>query len=203
MPKPNTPKLSDTQLVILSSASQRDHGLASAPERMKAAVAKAAIMKLLGLGFLKEVRVKRDQPAWRTDEDEKPIGLKITKAGSAAIGVEADGAAEEAPAPAGKAKRKTVQRKAEDEAEMSGSASAKGPREGTKKALVLSLLSRPEGATIDDLLSATKWLPHTTRAALTGLRKEGYEFVKSKNEEGETVYRTEKAGKAESARNAG
>src|SRR4051812_19315384 len=193
MPKPNTPKLNDTQLVILSAASQREDGLASAPEGVKAAAAKAAITKLVGLRFLKEVRVKRDQPAWRTDDGEKPIGLKITKAGSAAIGVEDDGAGEEAPAPTEKAKRKATQRKAEDRAETTESASGKGPREGTKKALVLSLLSRPEGATIDDLLSATKWLPHTTRAALTGLRKEGYEFLKSKNEEGETVYRTEKA----------
>src|SRR4051812_32572507 len=203
MPKPNTPKLNDTQLVILSSASQREDGLAYAPEGMKAAAAKAAITKLLGLGFLKEVRVKRDQPAWRTDEDEKPIGLKITKAGSAAIGVEDDGAGEDAPAPAGKAKRKTTQLKAHDDAEITGSTSAKAPREGTKKALVLSLLSRPEGATIDHLLSATKWLPHTTRAALTGLRKEGYEFLKTKNEEGETVYRTEKAGKPKDAKAAG
>src|SRR5437870_729596 len=129
MPKPNTPKLNDTQLVILSSASQREDGLASAPQGIKAAVARAAITKLLGLGFLKELRVKRDQPAWRTDEDEKPIGIKITKAGSAAIGVEDDGAVEEAPAPAGKTKRKTSRRKAEDKAEISGSASAKGPRE--------------------------------------------------------------------------
>jgi uncharacterized protein DUF3489 len=165
---------------------------------VKAVAAKAASTKLLGLGFLKEVRVKRDQPAWRTDENDKPIGLKITKAGSAAIGVEDDGAGEEAPAPTGKAKRKASQRKVQSDAEISGSASAKAPREGTKKALVLSLLSRPEGATIDDLLSATKWLPHTTRAALTGLRKEGYEFVKSKNEESETVYRTEKAPHASS-----
>ena len=67
---------------------------------------------------------------------------------------------------------------------------------------MLSLLSRPQGATIDDLLSATGWLPHTTRAALTGLRKEGYEFAKSKNAEGETVYRTEKAPNA-TAKNAG
>src|SRR4051794_35816407 len=100
MPKPNTPKLNDTQLVILSSASQREDGLASAPDGVKGAAAKAPITKLLGLGFLKEVRVKRDQPAWRTDEHEKPIGLKITNAGLAAIGVEDDGAGagEEAPA---------------------------------------------------------------------------------------------------------
>src|SRR3954451_13309730 len=135
MPKPNTPKLKDTQLVILSSAAQREDGLASAPEGMKAAAAKAATTKLLGLKFLKEVRVKRDQPAWRSDEDEKPIGLKITKAGSTAIGVEDDGAVEEPPAAAAKAKRKTSQRKVQDQAEISESASAKGPREGTKKAL--------------------------------------------------------------------
>jgi hypothetical protein len=198
MPKPNTPKLNDTQLVILSSATQREDELASAPDGIKAATAKAAITKLLGFGFLKEVRVKRDQPAWRTDEDEKPIGLKITKAGSAAIGVEDDGAGDETATPAAKTKRKSTQRKADDWAHNSGSPSAKGPREGTKKALVLSLLSRPEGATIDDLLSATKWLPHTTRAALTGLRKEGYEFLKSKNEDGETVYRTGKAPRTSS-----
>src|SRR4051812_37774521 len=107
MPNANTPKLTDTQLIILSSASQRDDGFASAPEGIKAAAAKAAITKLLGLGFLKEVRVKRDQPVWRTDEDDKPVGLKISKAGSAAIGVEDAGTAEETSAPAGTAKRNT------------------------------------------------------------------------------------------------
>src|SRR3954466_13650022 len=98
MPNANTPKLNDTQLIILSSASQREDGLALLPEGVKSAAAKAAITKLLGLKFLKEVRVKRGQPAWRIDEEQKPIGLKITKAGSAAMGVE-DGAGEEDPAP--------------------------------------------------------------------------------------------------------
>ena len=69
MPKSNTPKLTDTQLIILSSAAQRDDGLAVLPESLKASAAKTAVAKLLGLGFLKEVRVKRDQPAWRNDED--------------------------------------------------------------------------------------------------------------------------------------
>ncbi len=76
-------------------------------------------------------------------------------------------------------------------------APAGAPRDGTKQALVLSLLSRPEGATLDDLLSATGWLPHTTRAALTGLRHKGHEFVRSKTAAGETVYRT--ADRAEAA----
>ena len=86
MPKSNTPTLNDTQLIILSSASQRED-----PESLKAGAAKTAVTKLLGLGFLKEVRIKRDQPIWRTDEEDKPVGLKITRAGSAAIGVADEG----------------------------------------------------------------------------------------------------------------
>jgi hypothetical protein len=180
-------KLTDTQLIILSSASQRDDGLAVLPEKLKGGAAKKVVTKLVGQGLLKEVRVKRGEPHWRVDENERPIGLKLTRSGQSAIRVEEGADAEEAPARKGSNRTE----KAPAEARTGKAGSDAGPREGTKKALVLSLLSRPQGATIDDLLSATGWLPHTTRAALTGLRKEGYEFAKSKNAEGETVYRTE------------
>jgi hypothetical protein len=36
----------------------------------------------------------------------------------------------------------------------------------------------PDGATIVDLTQATGWLPHTARAALTGLRKRGYGVIR-------------------------
>jgi hypothetical protein len=39
------------------------------------------------------------------------------------------------------------------------------------------------------LVKATGWLPHTTRAALTGLRRRGFELAKNKNAGGQTVYR--------------
>src|SRR5215204_5988755 len=42
MPKSNTRKLNDTQLVILSSASQREDGFAVLPEGVRAASVKAA-----------------------------------------------------------------------------------------------------------------------------------------------------------------
>src|SRR3954449_3373115 len=99
MPKSHTRKLNDTQLVILSSASQREDGFAVLPKGVRAASVKAAVIKLTKLGFLKQVRVKRDQPHWLTDEEDKRIGLKITDAGSAAIGVGDDGKGEEQPAP--------------------------------------------------------------------------------------------------------
>jgi hypothetical protein len=51
------------------------------------------------------------------------------------------------------------------------------PRDGTKLAQVVCLLRRDGGATLAELAAATGWLPHTTRAALTGLRKRGYELA--------------------------
>ena len=39
--------------------------------------------KLLDQGLLKEIRVKRGEPHWRVDEDERPIGLKLTRSGDA------------------------------------------------------------------------------------------------------------------------
>jgi len=44
MPNSTTPKLTDTQLVILSSASQRDDGLAILPEKLKGGAAKATVL---------------------------------------------------------------------------------------------------------------------------------------------------------------
>ena len=66
--------------------------------------------------------------------------------------------------------------------------SAHEARRGSKKDLVLGLLRRPEGATLDDLVTATGWLPHTTRAALTGLRKKGHVVEKTKRDDA-TCYR--------------
>lgn len=57
----------------------------------------------------------------------------------------------------------------------------------TKSALVVDLLRRPEGATLVQLVEATGWLPHTTRAALTGLRKKDHVILKNKVE-GATRY---------------
>ena len=41
-------------------------------------------------------------------------------------------------------------------------------------AQVIELLQCGDGATLAELVAATGWLPHTTRAALTGLRRRGY-----------------------------
>jgi uncharacterized protein DUF3489 len=55
-----------------------------------------------------------------------------------------------------------------------GPAGPSAPRGGSKLARVIALLERDHGATIAELIAATGWLAHTTRAALTGLRKRGF-----------------------------
>ena len=53
-------------------------------------------------------------------------------------------------------------------------ARAAAPRGGTKRALLIEMLSRAEGAAIGEMVEAMGWLPHTIRAALTGLRRRGF-----------------------------
>ena len=69
-----------------------------------------------------------------------------------------------------------------------GEPSNAGPP-GTKQALVAELLGRGEGASVPELMEATGWLPHTTRAALSRLRSSGTELCRSKRDDGVTSYR--------------
>jgi hypothetical protein len=73
-------------------------------------------------------------------------------------------------------------------------AEAGEPRGGSKRAQIIALMQRKTGATLDEMVEATGWLPHTTRAALTGLRYKGHALAKSKNEAGTTVYRIARPG---------
>ena len=50
MPRTNTPKLTDTQLIILSAASQREDGFAILPGKLKGGAPKAVVAKLLDQG---------------------------------------------------------------------------------------------------------------------------------------------------------
>ena len=54
------------------------------------------------------------------------------------------------------------------------------PKTASKISIVIDLLKREHGATLDEMVKATGWLPHTTRAALTGLKKKGHTIEKSK-----------------------
>lgn len=58
----------------------------------------------------------------------------------------------------------------------------------SKQKSLAGLLLRDEGATLDQMIVSTGWLPHTTRAAMTGLRKRGY-VIDSDKVDGVRTYR--------------
>ena len=63
------------------------------------------------------------------------------------------------------------------------------PRASTKRALLIGMLERPDGASVAELGQQLGWLPHTVRAAITGLRHAGRQVTRSKDAEGQSVYR--------------
>ncbi len=62
----------------------------------------------------------------------------------------------------------------------------------TKIGKVIALLERTEDATLAEMVEATGWLPHTTRAALTGLKKKEHTITKDRRDD-VTCYRIAKA----------
>jgi Protein of unknown function (DUF3489) len=126
-------------------------------------------------------------PGWRHDDAGQGYALKLTAGGLNAIAVEEapDQAIEpiEAPQPRPLSEATIVS----DPDNVGEQKTA--PRPGSKLARVIDLLQRSDGATIPNLTEATGWLPHTTRAALTGLRKRGYAVVRARVDEGDSVYR--------------
>lgn len=64
-------------------------------------------------------------------------------------------------------------------AKVSPIATPSVPRPDSKTGKVVALLQRGEGATLDELVTATGWRVHTARAALTGLKKRGYKVERS------------------------
>ncbi len=81
-------RLTDTQLIILSAASQRDDRGVELPANIKGEAARKAVDKLIRAGLLEEVRAAGSLPVWQRDDDSGPMALHITKNGLKAIDVE-------------------------------------------------------------------------------------------------------------------
>ncbi|GHB04978.1 hypothetical protein GCM10009069_29400 [Algimonas arctica] len=62
------------------------------------------------------------------------------------------------------------------------------PREATKQAKLVAMLSRKSGVTLAKASEALGWLPHTTSATMTGLRKRGYDITRIERPNKDSVY---------------
>jgi hypothetical protein len=87
------PKLTDTQLILLSAAAQCEDGILVQPSRLKGGAAQAVTGPLLSSGYIEEVQVGAHDSYWKTADDGSYLGFRITSAGFKAIGLEtaADG----------------------------------------------------------------------------------------------------------------
>ena len=204
-------RLTDFQLIILLAAAAREDGCAVAPARMNRAAATKVGASLVARKLMREAKAKSGAPAWREDANGHPVSLMITAAGRKAIGADnrarnfeaalkdvrvgdKRAATKRADKSGNGAFAKRSDYRKPQQAKKSVSPAAKvdatlvSPRAGSKQALLIEMLGAKTGATLDALIDATGWLPHTTRAALTGLRKRGFS-IKRKREGDASVYR--------------
>ena len=143
------PKLTDTQLVILSAAAKRDTGaVLPLPKSLKANKGAAAntIRSLFKRGLIAERRANTKDMIWREGGDVR-LTLFIADTGLVAIGVDP----------------------AETPADVD--TDAKPNRKCSKQSLLIDLLRRTDGASIDELRSALGWQAHSVRGAISGALK--------------------------------
>ncbi len=170
-------KLTDTQRIILSAASQRTDRLAlPLPKSLKGGAAHKVVNALIDKGLLKEAKANRKlgDPVWRESDEGHGLTLIITDAGFSVSGIEIEPLKPKAQKP-----------------EPKPVAPERKTREGTKQALVIEMLRRPEGATITEIVEVTSWASHSVRGFMAGSLKKklGLAIDSEKHETRGRVYK--------------
>lgn len=155
-------KLNDTQLMILSAASQRrGFSVYPLPKSVKNGDGPKHLNKLLSLQLIEEAEAVGDAPVWRVHEDGYNLTLILADGGFRALGVERE------PAKLGKQKQH-------------GKSASPTPkpvatpvrRTNSKQSAMIALLQRAKGTTIDELAQTTGWQKHSVHGVMSGvLRK--------------------------------
>ncbi len=74
-------------------------------------------------------------------------------------------------------------------------------RKDSKLNALIKLLSRPEGATLEDMITETSWQKHTVRSALSHAlgKKRRYDIVSDKPKDGSRIYKIVSLPRAENS----
>ncbi len=174
-------KLTETQTIILRAGAQRSENIAlPLPKGLAGAAAKMAVTKMIEHGWLQEVdaNIRKGEPLRRETGDGHGTTLAVTEAGLLAIGIE----------PMVVKTTAAIHDGVEAEPEV------KHPtlRTGTKQALLISMLQRPEGTTMQEIIAVTGWQAHSARGAMSGAlgkKKLGLVVVSTKDDARGRVYR--------------
>jgi Protein of unknown function (DUF3489) len=175
--------LSNTQLIVLSAACQRpDRSIYPLTTKLPGGAAAKVLGSLLTKNLVKEVPAKRADTIWREDKKRGRLTLRATSDAFKALGVD------EAPAEAASS--------IEGKPELGGSrkvskSKPKAHRADSKQAKLIEMLMRPDGASIDEIVTAFGWQAHTVRGAIAGALKKklGLNVVSEKSEGRGRIYR--------------
>ena len=199
-------KFNFAETALLRTAVDREDRCLTLPVGGKVAQARKAAGKLIESALVREFTAKGEAPVWRRDaETGCNYALKLTAAGikaATAAAISESRINEPAHIEVEAQEASTASPICESAADNSGTLDVRPktasnlivPRAGTKIAGVIEMLGRAEGATIDELVVKMGWLPHTTRAALTGLRKRGYQLTSDRTDRARgSIYRISSA----------
>jgi hypothetical protein len=171
----NPKNLTVAQLLVLTAAAQRpDHLILPLPAklRVRGGARRTLLAALLKMNFIEEFPIDDASLAWRTVEVDHHCALRLTIAGLAAAGIpDSDAAAsstsaDRSTAPAFENSETTSPAAIDEEPAVRLPTGKLGE--------VLQAISAKTGATLTEITALTNWLPHTARAAVTGLRHRGF-----------------------------
>ena len=141
-------QLSDAQAVILSTACAREGGAVfPVTAGLKGGAVGNVCKSLLKLGLIEEIPAADLNTVYRHDEERGPITLRATPLAFSTLGI----TDEQDETPPAETPAAPVQR-----------------RKGTKQETLIEMLRAEGGATIDEIVAATGWQPHTVRGAMSG-----------------------------------
>jgi len=181
------PKLSDSQLVVLSSACQRD-GRCVYPLTLnvKGGAADKVLKSLLAKGLIEEIQAELNDTVWRDGENGTRLTLRATDAAVVALNIESDTTVPvddvaDSPKPEKKARAgakkprpavgKPTKKAAKTPRKKVAAKTPRATRENTKQERLIGMLKRPKGASTDEIAAAFGWQVHTVRGAIAGALK--------------------------------
>ena len=195
------PKLSDAQLVVLSTASQRpNRHVYPVTLKAKGQAVGNVLKSLLAKGLLEEIPGRADDTVWRHADDGSPLTLAVTDAGLAALNIETDEPKSAGAAPARKKAPSKAKRSRKEPSERKSKARSskpakqkREPRTDTKQAQLIAMLKRAKGATVEEIAEELDWQHHTVRGAMAGALKKklGLKIVSEKSPTRGRIYRIE------------